>query len=83
MGGTKPGIPVLVPRRKSVIDATGAGIRYRIISLSYMSAPAEHPFGIHEKYNSGEVVVLMDVPFNGTIEEALLWTGMPQEIEVS
>lgn len=79
-GGTRSGHPFFSPRRYSVIDATD-GIKLKIISLSYMTTfKTGNDYAIHDKYNSGEVVALLTQDFDGTIEEALAWTGITQEL---
>ena len=81
--GTRPGRVELSTRRYSVIDATGTGILLRVISTHYFTPFGTHDYAVHEKYNSGEIVVLMEREYQGTIEEALEWTGIIQEIETA
>jgi hypothetical protein len=81
MGGMRAGKPRPSSRRYSVVDATGGTINLRIISTSYMTSFGVDDYAVHDKYNTGEVVVLMDRVFEGTLEEALVWTGIIQQLE--
>lgn len=81
MNGTKPGAPEFSSRRFSVIDAR-SGIRFKVITINYttpFNSYADYP--IHVKYRDGECLDLMNIEYNGTLEQALTWNGAVQELE--
>lgn len=80
INGTKPGEPEFSNRRFSVVDAR-SGIRFKVITISYTTAfptSATHP--IHIKYRDGECLDLMNLEYQGTLEQALTWDGCVQEL---
>ena len=80
-GGQRSGHPYISSRRYSVVDAR-SGIKLRIITTSYTSGfDSWDDYQVHKKYVSGEVQVLLNRDFAGTLEEALTWTGITQELE--
>lgn len=73
--------PQLVPARYSVVHETSTGIKYKIISGSYVTPFNDNnPYEVHRKYVDGETQDLFVQDFAGTLEEALLWNGMVQEL---
>lgn len=78
-GGQRSGHPYISSRRYSVIDARSE-IKLRIITTNYFSTFGTDDYAVHDKYLNGEVVVLLEKSFTGSLEEALAWTGITQEL---
>lgn len=79
MGGTKTASSQLSSRRYSVVDATN-GIKLKIIATSIHNAFGTDDYAVHEKYIDGQIVALLEMDFTGTLEEALEWSGAPQDV---
>lgn len=80
-GGQRSGHPYISSRRYSVVDAR-SGIKLGILATSYKSGfDSWDEYQVHKKYVAGETTMLLERSFAGTIEEALAWTGITQELE--
>ncbi len=80
--GMKQGLPEYSPRRYSVVDGTGVGVKLVVGAVAYkQDYDSEDIYQAHKKYLVGEFDSLLVVEFAGTSEEAVtLWPGIIQQI---
>lgn len=79
-GGVRGGVPERTVGRYSVIDSRYGFVQCKIVSLAMLDEfTGEYP--VHLKYKQGQRVDLKIANFNGTLEEALQWTGIDQQMD--
>lgn len=78
----RPVEPAPTPRRYSVVIQEGDEIRLEIVSMHLLSHfDSDDPYQPHKKYLDGEVRIGISRVYNGTLDEALKWTGITQHLE--